>query len=327
MAALTLAGTRTPLSKASVTLALSPSSAMDWTEPTGTSAICTWAPLARSPTSLKTAVAVRCDAPPDTSSRPRAHDQRRRGRATTARRPAARTRCAVASEPALHVVHPARQEARCACAVACGLGLGQRRRASEAAGAVSVGLRWREAAVEARVAVGWLGPSRDLVGEQAAEPGARGARAARRARTRARTGAPSSRGSTPSRPHGVVVVVVGRRRSSSWWSWRTARCSSGTARRGATASRRRAAAPCSALGDLARGPCCRSDCAVVGAAPAPVSVSRMVGMSLSRGSKKPDEGLPHWVSVASTAADRPVEWLATMRRQMPASRSRRRPAM
>ena len=59
MAALTLAGIRTPLSKASVTFALFPSSAMERTEPTGTSAICTWAPLERSPTSVNTAVAVR----------------------------------------------------------------------------------------------------------------------------------------------------------------------------------------------------------------------------------------------------------------------------
>ena len=33
------------------------------------------------------------------------------------------------------------------------------------------------------------------------------------------------------------------------------------------------------------------------------------------------------VNVAITAADRPLGWLATMRRQMPANRSRRRPAM
>ncbi len=64
MAALTSAGMRTLLSKVSVTLALLPLSAMLLTEPTGTSASCTWAPLARSPTSLKTAVAVRWSEPP-----------------------------------------------------------------------------------------------------------------------------------------------------------------------------------------------------------------------------------------------------------------------
>ena len=53
MAALTSAGIRTPLSKERETLALSPLRAMELTEPTGTSAICTCAPLARSPTSLK----------------------------------------------------------------------------------------------------------------------------------------------------------------------------------------------------------------------------------------------------------------------------------
>ena len=64
MAALTSAGMRTSLSKMSVTLALLPLSAMLLTEPTGTSASCTWAPLARSPTSLKSAVAVRWSEPP-----------------------------------------------------------------------------------------------------------------------------------------------------------------------------------------------------------------------------------------------------------------------
>ena len=44
---------------ARVTLALPPSSEMELTLPTGTSASCTWAPLDRSPTSLKTAVAAR----------------------------------------------------------------------------------------------------------------------------------------------------------------------------------------------------------------------------------------------------------------------------
>src|SRR6202035_1958409 len=39
---------------------------MERTEPTGPSAICTWAPLARSPTSVNTAVAVRCPPPPET---------------------------------------------------------------------------------------------------------------------------------------------------------------------------------------------------------------------------------------------------------------------
>ena len=83
--------------------------------------------------------------------------------------------------------------------------------------------------------------------------------------------------------------------------------------------------PCVASAIWSR-PCCRRDCAV-GVPPWPLSVSRMVGMSLSSGSKKPDDGLPHWLRVAMTEAERPLEWLATMRRQMPASRSRSRPAM
>ena len=68
------------------------------------------------------------------------------------------------------------------------------------------------------------------------------------------------------------------------------------------------------------------DWAVVDPLP-PLSVSRMVGMSFRSGSKNPEDGLPHSSSVAMTVAGRPEEWLATMRRQMPASRSRRRPAM
>ena len=87
MAACTLAGTRTPLSKARVTLALLPLSAMEVTEPTGTSASCTWAPLARSPTSLKTALAVRGDGPLEQPARPRAPA---RAAAGTARRRARR---------------------------------------------------------------------------------------------------------------------------------------------------------------------------------------------------------------------------------------------
>ena len=73
MAALTSAGMRTPESKVSVILALSPSSPMDVTVPTGTSAIWIWAPLARSPMSLNTAVAVRwLDGPLE-------HEVKRRG--------------------------------------------------------------------------------------------------------------------------------------------------------------------------------------------------------------------------------------------------------
>jgi hypothetical protein len=53
MDALTSAGMRTLLSNVSETLARLPESAMLLTEPTGTSASCTWAPPARSPTSLK----------------------------------------------------------------------------------------------------------------------------------------------------------------------------------------------------------------------------------------------------------------------------------
>lgn len=84
-------------------------------------------------------------------------------------------------------------------------------------------------------------------------------------------------------------------------------------------------APCSALAIWVR-PCCRSDWAVSESLP-PLNVSRMVGMSLRSGSKNPDDGSPHWFKVAITAAERPVAWFATMRRQMPARRSRRSPAM
>ncbi len=72
-------------------------------------------------------------------------------------------------------------------------------------------------------------------------------------------------------------------------------------------------------------PCWSSDCAVVEGL-CPVSELMIVGISLTSGSKKPDDGLPHWVSVARTAADKPLEWLVASRRQMPARRSRRRPA-
>jgi len=50
------------------------------------------------------------------------------------------------------------------------------------------------------------------------------------------------------------------------------------------------------------------------------------GISPSKGSKNPDDGLPHVARVESSLADRPVEWLAAIRRQMPASWSRRSPA-
>src|SRR5580704_6422434 len=64
-AAVTLAGTRTDFENSMVTLALSPSRAIDVTLPMGTLASCTCAPLDRSPTSEKMALAVRWPADPE----------------------------------------------------------------------------------------------------------------------------------------------------------------------------------------------------------------------------------------------------------------------
>jgi hypothetical protein len=88
-----------------------------------------------------------------------------------------------------------------------------------------------------------------------------------------------------------------------------------------------APAPCVALSIFWR-PCCSSACAVdeLLAPLSPVSPLMIVGISSTRESKKPDDGLPQSVSVASTVEERPVEWLAARRRQIPARRSRRRPA-
>ena len=159
----------------SVTLALSPSRAMPLTEPTGTSASCTCAPLVRSPTSLKTAVAVRCAEPPDTEQpvRPRASaegGQCRQGDAPGG-----------ASEPARHVVQPAGEQApvrRVRGARPCPWSWGSGG-SNAAAGAVRVGVA---DAVSASVTVARrltaVRGRRDVVGQQA--------RPVRR-RTRART--------------------------------------------------------------------------------------------------------------------------------------------
>ncbi len=49
-------------------------------------------------------------------------------------------------------------------------------------------------------------------------------------------------------------------------------------------------------------------------------------MALMSGSKKLDDGSPHWANEDTTVEDKPEEWLAVMRRQTPASRSRMSPA-
>ena len=225
-----------------------------------------------------------------------------------------------ASEPPLHVVHPSRQEAPPGVPVPpTALALGQRRQQRGGRGGQRRGrLGGRDGDGHCRRRL--VRSMRHLVRQQTAEP-----RAARdpEPEPELEPDPPGQPRTAPSRPHGVVVVVVGggavvvvvvEPAAGLFWA--------GAAGAGAAGV---ALAPCSALAIWVR-PCCNSDWAVAAPLP-PLKVLRMVGMSLRSGSKNPDDGSPHWFRVASTAAVRPVEWLATMRRQIPASRSRRRPAM
>ena len=151
MSAVTSAGMRTLLSNVSVTLAWSPSSAMLLTEPTGTSASCTWAPLARSPTSLKSAVAVRCDEPPPMEQPVEARRRARGGRGR--RGGGGGGRCAHQNQLATSWAH---------CDEQAGLGVGGaagpwpwllgQRRQQPAAGAVRVGAGFGVAGVAVAVA-------------------------------------------------------------------------------------------------------------------------------------------------------------------------------
>ena len=75
-------------------------------------------------------------------------------------------------------------------------------------------------------------------------------------------------------------------------------------RRGRRRVRRWPWQPCSALAIWVR-PCCSSDCAVAEPLP-PLKVLRIVGMSLSSGSKNPDEGSPHWFNVAEHGCGEPA---------------------
>ncbi len=307
-----------------MTFALSPSSAMDCTEPTGTSANCTCAPLERSPTSVKTAVAVRWLPPPDTEQPARAttSDGQRRaprpvaGAALRAER--IRTippRRGPSPQEATVRVRTGRPgpEATAATRTRRGRSASGRRCAwtSPATASVAVGR------LESGVA--WLDskpPSPELEGpeppdELEPEPRARAPRAAEDRPEEA--AAWSSWSSSATAP------------SWSWSSWWRRRASSvtGTGRR---ALRRRRLGALLGVGDL-RQTLLQEGLGGGGAAP-PVQgvedgrdvVEQRVEESRRRDSRTGSR-------VAITAAERPLEWLATMRRQMPASRSRRRPAM
>ena len=321
MAALTSAGIRTPLSKDRVTFALSPSSAMDCTEPTGTSANCTSAPLERSPTSEKTAVAVRCSRRRTRNSRPGPRPARP-GRAPRPVAGATPSACGIRTTPPRRASSPTAghgaQASGCAGPEAREATRTQRGR-SESGGVV----RGRASDGQcrrglARSCVAWLD-------SKPPSPSSTSSSHSSRPRARTRTGVRfvGQPRTAPRRPHVVVVVVVGfgtvvvvvvpwskpvrsvrvwARRASSVPPWRPAR-------------RWRSGSDLAAGGT---GRCRRRSPLRQGVEDGRDVVEQRV--------ENPDDGSPHWFRVAITAAERPLEWLATMRRQMPASRSRSSPA-
>ena len=196
----------------------------------------------------------------------------------------------------------------------------------EAAGAVSVGstvVRRRRAAT-ASVAVELARGARDLVGQQTTETRARRARATRGTGARSGT-ARTARATrtTPRRPHGAVVVVVGRRRRGRRRGRLAGLFWAGVGEDGVVGAVLDALL---GVGDLGQ-PLLEERLRRVAEPLPPLSVFRMVGMSLS----ERIEEARRRIAALVQGCDAPKrtgrsEWLATMRRQMPASRSRRRPA-